>query len=96
MRAYELMVILDPSLDERTVGSSMENILAQVAEAGGTVDKIDVWGKRTLAYEIDKQTEGIYVVANMQTTPDVASEVDRQLNLNEAVIRTKLLRTDKR
>lgn len=96
MRAYELMVILDPSLDERTVGSSMEKILEQVTEAGGTVDKIDVWGKRTLAYEIDDFSEGIYVVANMHTTPDVSSEVDRQLNLNEAVIRTKLLRTDKR
>lgn len=95
MRAYELMVILDPSLDERTVGSSMENILSQVTADGGTVDKIDVWGKRTLAYEINKLSEGIYVVADMHTTPDVAKEIDRQLNLNEAVLRTKLLRTDK-
>lgn len=96
MRAYELMVILDPSLDERTVGPSMETILAQVTEAGGTVDKLDVWGTRTLAYEIDKKTEGIYVVADMHTTPEIAQEIDRQLNLNEAVMRTKLLRTDKR
>lgn len=96
MRAYELMVILDPSLDERTVGSSMEKILNQVTADGGTVDKIDVWGKRTLAYEINDLNEGIYVVAEMHTTPDMASEIDRQLNLNEAVVRTKLLRTDKR
>ena len=96
LRAYELMVILDPSLDERTVGSSMEKILNQVTADGGTVDKIDVWGKRTLAYEINDLNEGIYVVAEMHTTPDMASEIDRQLNLNEAVVRTKLLRTDKR
>ena len=94
MRAYEMMIILDPSLEERTVGSSMEKILKQVTAAGGTVDNIDVWGKRTLAYEIDKNTEGIYVVNKMHTTPEVAQEIDRQLNLNESVLRTKLLRLD--
>ncbi len=94
MRAYELMVILDPTVEERSVGSSMEKILKQVTAAGGTVDNIDVWGKRTLAYEIDKNTEGVYVVSQMHTTPDVAKEIDRQLNLNESVLRTKLLRLD--
>ena len=62
MRAYEMMIILDPSLEERTVGSSMEKILKQVTVAGGTVDNIDVWGKRMLAYQINKNDEGIYVV----------------------------------
>lgn len=94
MRAYELMVILDPSVDERTVAPSMEKLLAQVTEAGGSVEKIDVWGKRRLAYEILKNSEGIYVVINMTTTPEVAQEVDRQLTLNETVLRTKLLRAD--
>ena len=94
MRAYEMMVILDPSVEERSVGSSMEKILKQVTAAGGTVDNIDVWGKRTLAYEIDKHTEGIYVVNKMHTTPEVAQEIDRQLGLNESVLRTKLLRLD--
>ncbi|MSS85351.1 30S ribosomal protein S6 [Actinomycetaceae bacterium WB03_NA08] len=94
MRAYELMVILDPSVDERTVAPSMEKLLAQVTEAGGSVEKIDVWGKRRLAYEILKNSEGIYVVINMTATPEVAQEVDRQLTLNETVLRTKLLRAD--
>lgn len=94
MRKYELMVILDPTIEERTVGTSMEKILRQVQAEGGTVDNIDVWGKRHLAYEIQKHNEGVYVVANLTTTPAMAKEIDRQLGLNESVLRTKLLRTD--
>ena len=94
MRAYEMMIILDPSLEERTVGSSMEKILKQVTVAGGTVDNIDVWGKRTLAYQINKNDEGIYVVVTAHTTPEVIQEIDRQLNLNESVLRTQVLRLD--
>lgn len=96
MRKYELMVIIDPSIDERTVAPTMDKLLVQVTAAGGSVEKLDVWGKRHLAYEILKNTEGIYVVINMTTTSDVAREIDRQLNLNETVLRTKLLRTDDR
>ena len=94
MRTYEMMVILDPTIEERSVGTQMEKILKPVIEEGGSVEKIDVWGKRHLAYEIQKHTEGIYVVINMVTTPEVATEIDRRLGLNEAVLRTKLLRTD--
>ena len=94
MRTYELMVILDPTIDERSVGTSMEKILRQVTTEGGTVDNIDVWGKRHLAYEIQKHDEGIYVVADLTTTPAMAKEIDRQLGLNESVLRTKLLRRD--
>lgn len=94
MRAYELMVILDPSVDERTVAPTMEKLFEQVTAAGGSVEKIDVWGKRRLAYEILKNSEGIYVVTDFTTTPAVAQEIDRQLNLNETVLRTKLLRAD--
>jgi small subunit ribosomal protein S6 len=94
MRAYELMVIFNPAVDERTVGPSMEKLLAQVTEAGGTVENVDIWGKRRLAYEIEKQSEGIYVVVNMTTTPEIAQEINRLLSLNETVMRTKLLRTE--
>lgn len=94
MRAYELMVIFNPTVDERTVGPSMEKLLTKVTEAGGTVENVDIWGKRRLAYEIQKQSEGIYVVVNMTTTPEIAQEVNRLLVLNESVMRTKLLRPD--
>ncbi len=94
MRAYELMVILDPTIDERTVAPSMEKYTQQVIAAGGSVEKTDIWGKRRLAYDIKKHSEGIYVVINLTTTPETALEITRQMNLNEAILRTKLQRAD--
>ena len=94
MRHYELMVILDPSLDERTVAPSLDTFLNVVRKDGGSVDKVDVWGKRRLAYEIDKKAEGLYAVANLTCTPETSKELDRQLGLSEQVLRTKLMRVD--
>ncbi|AFU06225.1 30S ribosomal protein S6 [Nocardia ninae] len=95
MRHYEVMVILDPSLDERTVGPSLETMLNVVRTEGGKVDKVDIWGRRRLAYEIAKQAEGIYAVVDLTAEPATVSELDRQLGLNESVLRTKVLRHDK-
>lgn len=92
MRPYELMVILDPSLDERNVGKSMEPFLDVVRNDGGNVEKVDVWGRRRLSYEIRKREEGIYLVLDLNSGPDTVKELDRQLNLNETVLRTKVLR----
>lgn len=94
MRNYELMVILDPSIDERTVAPQMEKYLEQVTANGGSVEKVDIWGKRRLAYDILKRSEGIYVVINMTTTPEIALEINRLMTLNESILRTKLLRPD--
>jgi small subunit ribosomal protein S6 len=94
MRHYEMMIILDPSLEERTVQPSLEQFLKVVTTAGGNVDKIDVWGRRRLAYEIQKKSEGIYTVIDLTAEPDTVKELDRQLNLNEAILRTKILRPD--
>jgi small subunit ribosomal protein S6 len=94
MRRYEMMIILDPSLEERTVQPSLDQFLKVVTSAGGSVDKVDVWGRRRLSYEIDKKTEGIYTVVDLMAEPDAVKELDRQLNLNEAVLRTKILRPD--
>ncbi|MBV9091752.1 MAG: 30S ribosomal protein S6 [Mycobacteriaceae bacterium] len=95
MRPYEIMVILDPTLDERTVAPSLETFLNVIRNDGGTVEKIDIWGRRRLAYEIAKHSEGIYAVIDVQAEPKTVSELDRQLSLNESVLRTKVLRTDK-
>lgn len=92
MRPYELMVILDPSLDERNVGKSMDQFLEVVRNGGGSVEQVDVWGRRRLSYEINKQAEAIYVVLDVNSGPDTVAELDRQLNLNDSVLRTKLLR----
>ena len=96
MRAYEVMVILDPSLEERTVEPSLDKYLNVIRKDGGTVDNVDVWGRRRLAYEIKKKAEGIYAVINMTAEPATAQELDRQLGLNESVLRTKVLRPDER
>jgi small subunit ribosomal protein S6 len=95
MRRYELMVILDPDLEERTVAPSLDQFLNVVRNGGGTVEKVDLWGRRRLAYEIQKKAEGIYAVVDLTAEPAVMQELDRQLNLNEAVLRTKIMRPEK-
>lgn len=92
MRHYELMVILDSSQDERNVASSLENFLKVVRNDGGTIEKLDVWGRRRLSYEINKQAEGVYVVLDINSEAATIKELDRQLNLNESILRTKVLR----
>ena len=96
MRRYEMMVILDPDIEERTVAPSLDKYLSVVTTAGGTVDNIDIWGRRRLAYEIQKKSEGIYAVVDFTAEPATAQELDRQLGLNEAVLRTKVMRPDAR
>ncbi len=96
LRPYEVMVILDPDLDERTVAPSLDTYLNVVRQDGGSVDEVDVWGKRRLAYEINKKNEGIYAVVQLQAEPATVKELDRQLTLNESVVRTKVTRPDVR
>ena len=94
MRRYEMMVILDPDLEERTVAPSLDTFLNVVRQSGGNVDNVDIWGRRRLAYEIQKKSDGIYAVSDMTCEPAAVKELDRQLNLNESVLRTKVLRPD--
>jgi small subunit ribosomal protein S6 len=94
LRHYELMVILDPSLEERTVAPSLDQFLNVVRQGGGSVEKVDVWGRRRLSYEINKHAEGIYAVLDVQAEPATVAELDRQLNLTESVLRTKVIRPD--
>ncbi|WP_081236197.1 30S ribosomal protein S6 [Streptomyces viridosporus] len=94
MRHYEVMVILDPDLEERAVSPLIENFLSVVRDGGGKVEKVDTWGRRRLSYEIKKKPEGIYSVIDLQAEPAVVKELDRQMNLNESVLRTKVLRPE--
>ncbi len=96
MRHYEVMVILDPNLEERTIAPSLDAFLSVVKKDGGTVDKVDIWGKRRMAFEIDKNGEGNYAVIDLQAEPASVVALDRQLNLNNSVLRTKLIRPDAR
>ncbi|WP_146340642.1 MULTISPECIES: 30S ribosomal protein S6 [Nesterenkonia] len=94
MRHYELMVIVDPEVDERTVEPTLGKYMELVKKNEGTVDKIDVWGRRQLSYEIDKKTEGVYAVVDFNSTPEIAKELDRLLRLNETIMRTKITRPE--
>jgi len=95
MRDYEVMVILDPSLEERTIEPSLDKYLNVIRTDGGTVENVEVWGRRRLAYEVKKNAEGIYAVITLKAEPATVKEFDRQLTLNESVLRTKVLRAAK-
>jgi len=94
MRHYEVVVILDPDLEERTVAPSLDAFLNVIKNDGGTVGKVDIWGRRRLAYEIDKKGDGIYALLDVTCSPAAVAELDRQLSLNESVLRTKVMRID--
>ncbi|AHW65624.1 MAG: 30S ribosomal protein S6 [Corynebacterium sp.] len=94
VRQYEMMIIIDPSQDERTVSPSLDKFLETVRKDNGTVDKVDIWGKRRLEYPINKQDEGIYAVVDLNCESATVQELDRVLNLNDIIMRTKVLRKD--
>ena len=94
MRPYEVMVIFDPDTDERQVQPTLEQFLTVITKGGGTVDTMDIWGRRRLAYEIQKKSEGIYAVITLQANPADVKEMDRQFSINESIMRTKVIRTD--
>ena len=95
MRKYEMVVIIDPDVDERQVQPLIEKHLQVVTNGEGTVDGTDYWGRRRMAYEINKKPEGIYVVINLTATPAVVQELDRLMTIDEQIMRTKVMRTDK-
>ena len=88
MRKYEVMIIIDPTAEERQVDSLMEKYLKVIT------DNVDVWGKRRLAYDIQKKSEGIYVVINATCEPATIQEMDRLLAIDEKVMRTKVMRPE--
>ena len=94
MRIYEVMVIFDPDTEERTVQPTLDKHLKVITKGGGTVDNVDIWGRRRLAYDIQKKSEGIYAVLNVTAEPAVVKELDRQYRLNEQIMRTKVIRAD--
>ncbi len=96
MNTYELMVILRGNLDEQTVQSRIEQLTKTVEQLGGAVDKVDHWGKRAFAYEIDHMNEGWYVVLDLRLDTDAQSEIDRQLRIADEVVRFKMIRPDLR
>ncbi len=91
---YELMVILNPEIDERQVPATLDKFLKVITTDGGSIDNVDIWGRRRLAYEIQKKNEGLYAVVAFTATSAATQELDRQLKLSEQVMRTKVLRAE--
>lgn len=87
MREYELIFIVHPDLEETATNEVVEKVTGWITEAGGKIDKIDPWGKRRLAYEIRKQTEGQYFFVQTQMSPDFISELERNMRYLEPVMR---------
>ncbi|PCC44186.1 30S ribosomal protein S6 [Brevibacterium aurantiacum] len=94
MRHYELMLILDNETEERTLADTVDKLMKVVPAENGIIDNVDIWGRRRFAYDIQKKSEGFYVVVDFHAEPKTTKELDRQLGLNESVLRTKILRPD--
>jgi small subunit ribosomal protein S6 len=87
MREYELVFIVHPDLDENATNEVVERVKGWITEAGGTVEKVDPWGKRKLAYPIRKQNEGQYFLFKTQLSPSFVVELERNLRFIEPVMR---------
>ncbi len=96
MKAYELLFFVDPSIDEETRAAVMKRIDTTIAEGKGTVDNVDNWGKRKLAYEINGLTDGDYTLIDFHADPADVAELDRVLRITDAVERHMIVkRTDR-
>lgn len=95
MRSYELMVLLNPNLDEEAINAVTQRVNDIVSANNGAIDGVDKWGKRKLAYEIEDNTEGFYVVIKFKADNEAIAEVDRVLKITDGVLRFLLVRLDK-
>ena len=94
MREYELMVVLDPNLDDAAIEALNTRIQTMVTQRGGTIDNVDMWGRKRLAYPIGRYRDGVYILSRLQLPPNAASEIERALKLTESVIRHLLVRSE--
>ena len=87
MREYELVFLVHPDLDETATTEIVDRVKGWITEAGGTIDKVDPWGKRKLAYPVRKQNDGQYFLFNVQLTPSSLTEIERNLRFVEPIMR---------
>ncbi len=93
-RAYEMVVVLNPNLGENEVSSAMERINRAITERGGSILDQNMWGRRRLAYQIKKFSEGTYMVSHVNLVPTRVGEIENSLTLNENVLRHLIVRMD--
>jgi len=88
------MVVLDPGMDDTAVEALNTRIANMVSQRGGTIDSVDNWGRKRLAYPIGRYRDGVYILTRMQLPPTAAVEIERALKLTESVIRHLLVRAE--
>ena len=93
LNSYETIFIIDASLQEEEVKALQEKFTSLIA-ANGTVESVDEWGKRRLAYEINDKTEGFYVLVEFKADDDFPKELDRQYRITDGILRTIIIRKD--
>ena len=91
MRNYELVCIVHPDLDETAFKAVVEKVSGWVTETGGSVEKVDVWGRRRMAYHINKQREGQYVLMHLNMEPTSTGLLERNIRFQESVMRSMLI-----
>jgi small subunit ribosomal protein S6 len=94
MRHYEMMVIFRDTLDDEGAQALVERVEGLITGAGGQVNQTDFWGRRPFAYEIDHRTSGYYAVFDFDLPPEARDEIERQLKLNDDVVRLKTIRPE--
>ncbi|MFN8557947.1 MAG: 30S ribosomal protein S6 [Dehalococcoidia bacterium] len=94
MREYELVTVWNPDLGEEGITGQLERLGTAIAGRGGAVRESNIWGRRRLAYHINRHSEGVYVVMQVEMEPGRTAELERQLSINEDVLRHLLVRKD--
>jgi small subunit ribosomal protein S6 len=94
VRDYELMVVLDPNLDDAAIEALNTRIQTLVTQRGGTVESVEPWGRKRLAYPIGRYRDGVYILSRLQLPPNAAADIERALKLTESVIRHLLVRAE--
>ncbi len=95
MNSYEVMVIVKPA-EEEVINATIEKVEALIARVGGTVEKVDRWGKRRLAYPVKKFTDGFYVLVDFKSVPAEIKEIDRVMKINDEILRHLIVKHDEK
>ncbi len=96
MRNYEVVLIVHPDLDETALNGLVDKVKGWITDAGGAVSKVDLWGKRRMAYAIRKQREGQYVLVHAEMAPSFSAELERNMRLNEPIMRYMITAEDEK
>ncbi len=94
MRTYEVIYIVHPDLDDSSFKHINDQVQSAIKDSGGKISKADIWGKRKMAYPIRKQKDGLYVLLYTEMDPAFCTELERQLRLQESVMRFQIIATD--